>query len=320
MANLYYRYNPETCQYERIYPSTKKFLKRAAIYFFLALITAIPATYWYIQKYSSLQEQYLMQENKMLLADWSELQEEIDKAYSSLAEFSQKDDEYYRTLLDLQPLSPSIREAGVGGIERKLSEVSDYKLVKESYERLEKLKHQIQVELQSFDELSLKADIQLSKRASRPAILPIHNKDLVHLHTTFGNRFHPLLRIWRDHRGLDMTAPKGAPVFATGNGVVSRADYSETYGLVIYIDHGFGYETRYAHLLKYELKLWQEVKRGQLVGYVGTTGQSDAYHLHYEVLHNGVQVNPINFFQRDLSHQEYQKIVEHPKYKSSAAK
>ncbi|MBX2945553.1 MAG: M23 family metallopeptidase [Cyclobacteriaceae bacterium] len=317
MANLYYRYNPETCQYERILPGGKKLLKQIAVYFLLSTLVAIPATGWYIHQYSSLQEQYLMQENNTLLAEWTTLQDEIDDAYSSLSEFNRKDDQYYRTLLDLSPLSPSIREAGVGGIERKLNDVADHALVKESYERLEKLKHQVQVELQSFDELNLKADIQLSKRASRPAILPIHRKDLVHLHTTFGNRFHPLLRIWRDHRGLDMTAPKGAPVFATGNGVVSRADYSETYGLVIYIDHGFGYETRYAHLLKYELKQGQEVKRGQLVGYVGTTGQSDAYHLHYEVLHNGVQVNPINFFQRDLSHQEYQKIVQHPKYKPS---
>ncbi|MBX2962802.1 MAG: M23 family metallopeptidase [Cyclobacteriaceae bacterium] len=316
MRNLYYRYNPDTCQYEPIVPSGKKFLKRAVLYLSLALIAALPTTWWYIQNYSSIQEQYLMQEKKILLADWEKLQHEIDGAQASLSEFSKKDDEYYRTLLNLQPLAPSIREAGVGGIDRKLEEVKDYALVKESYERLEKLKHQVQVELQSYDELNLKADIQLSQRASRPAILPIHRRELVHLHTTFGNRFHPLLRIWRDHRGLDMTAAKGTPVFATGNGVVTRADYSETYGLVIYLDHGFGYETRYAHLLKYELKLGQEVKRGQLVGYVGTTGQSDAYHLHYEVLHNGVQVNPINFFQRDLSHQEYQKIVEHPKYKA----
>lgn len=316
MANLYYRYNPQTCQYERIYPSGKKFIRRAGIYLLLALISALPITYWYLQKFSSLEEQYLQQQNQVLAENWNELETEIDEAYSRLGYFAQKDDNYYRTLLDLQPLSASIREAGVGGIDRKLEAVNDFPKVRDGYERLEKLKHQIQVEMQSFEELSLKADIQLSKRATRPAILPLHNKDMIRLHTTFGNRFHPLLRIWRDHRGLDMTAPKGAPVFATGDGIVSRADYSETYGLVIYINHGYGYETRYAHLLKYELKLGQEVKRGQLVGYVGTTGQSDAYHLHYEVLHNGTQVNPIYFFQRDLDHKEYQKLVEHPRYQA----
>lgn len=318
MANLYYRYNPETCQYEPIYPSGKKFLRRAGIYLLLALISALPITYWYLQKFSSLEEQYLKQQNQALVDNWKELEAEINEAYSRLQHFAKKDDDYYRTLLDLEPLSASIREAGVGGVDRKLEAVNDFPLVRDGYERLEKLKHQIQVEMQSFEELSLKADIQLNKRATRPAILPLYNKDMIRLHTTFGNRFHPLLRIWRDHRGLDMTAPKGAPVFATGDGVVSRADYSETYGLVIYIDHGYGYETRYAHLLKYELKLGQEVKRGQLVGYVGTTGQSEAYHLHYEVLHNGTQVNPIYFFQRDLEHREYQKLVKHPASKSTA--
>lgn len=317
MANLYYRYNPETCQYEPIYPSGKKFLRRAGIYLLLALISALPITYWYLQKFSSLEEQYLKQQNQALVDNWKELEAEINEAYSRLQHFAKKDDDYYRTLLDLEPLSASIREAGVGGVDRKLEAVNDFPLVRDGYERLEKLKHQIQVEMQSFEELSLKADIQLNKRATRPAILPLYNKDMIRLHTTFGNRFHPLLRIWRDHRGLDMTAPKGAPVFATGDGVVSRADYSETYGLVIYIDHGYGYETRYAHLLKYELKLGQEVKRGQLVGYVGTTGQSEAYHLHYEVLHNGTQVNPIYFFQRDLEHREYQKLVD-PASKSTA--
>jgi murein DD-endopeptidase MepM/ murein hydrolase activator NlpD len=318
MANLYYRYNPETCQYEPIYPSGKKFLRRAGIYLLLALISALPITYWYLQKFSSLEEQYLKQQNQALVDNWKELEAEINEAYSRLQHFAKKDDDYYRTLLDLEPLSASIREAGVGGVDRKLEAVNDFPLVRDGYERLEKLKHQIQVEMQSFEELSLKADIQLNKRATRPAILPLYNKDMIRLHTTFGNRFHPLLRIWRDHRGLDMTAPKGAPVFATGDGVVSRADYSETYGLVIYIDHGYGYETRYAHLLKYELKLGQEVKRGQLVGYVGTTGQSEGYHLHYEVLHNGTQVNPIYFFQRDLEHREYQKLVKHPASKSTA--
>ncbi|MBX2966401.1 MAG: M23 family metallopeptidase [Cyclobacteriaceae bacterium] len=318
MANLYYRYNPKTFQYERVHPSGKKFLKRTTILFFIALITALPLTYWYIQKFASLEEQYLIHQNNELYADWSELEQEIDEAYATLNQFAEKDDGFYRTLLDLKPLPQSIREAGVGGVDRKLEAVTHYPRVNLGYERVEKLKHQVQVEQQSFDELSLKTDIQLSKRATRPAILPLHEKELIRLHTTFGNRFHPLLRIWRDHRGLDMTAAKGTPVFATGDGIVSRADYSDTYGLVIYIDHGFGYETRYAHLLKYELKLRQEVKRGQLVGYVGTTGQSDAYHLHYEVLFNGTQVNPIYFFQRDLDHKEYQKLVEHPTYKAPA--
>src|SRR5690606_29826580 len=167
MANLYYRYNPQTCQYERIYPSGKKFLRRAGVYLLLALISALPLTYWYLQKYSSLKEQYLKQQNQVLVDNWNELEAEIDEAYSRLQHFAYKDDNYYRTLLDLQPLSASIREAGVGGVDRKLEAVNDFLLVRDGYKRLEKLKHQIQVELQSFEELSLKADIQLRSEERR---------------------------------------------------------------------------------------------------------------------------------------------------------
>lgn len=146
--------------------------------------------------------------------------------------------------------------------------------------------------------------------ASRPAIQPVDNRELTRLHTTFGLRMHPIFNVLMDHKGLDFTAPKGAPVYATGDGRVSMAYFSGSYGNVIFIDHGFDYETRYAHLYKFNVTPGQFVKRGQLIGYVGNTGISVSPHLHYEVFYKGQAVNPIYFFQRDLSNLEYRKLIQ----------
>lgn len=127
---------------------------------------------------------------------------------------------------------------------------------------------------------------------------------------TYGARMHPIFKVMKDHNGLDFSAPKGTPVYATGDGVIITAHRSSSYGKVIYIDHGHGYETRYAHLSKFIVDADDRVKRGQIIGYVGSTGTSQSAHLHYEVLVNGKHVNPINFFQRDLSNSEYERLIE----------
>ncbi|MBK5278117.1 MAG: M23 family metallopeptidase, partial [Bacteroidia bacterium] len=134
--------------------------------------------------------------------------------------------------------------------------------------------------------------------------------DLMHLHTSFGMRFHPLLGFVRPHKGLDFTAPKGSPVYATGDGKVEYAEHSISYGQVVYLNHGYNFQTRYAHLSQFIVARGEKVKRGQVIGYVGNSGLSVSDHLHYEVLYDGIQINPINFFQRDLSNKEYEKLIE----------
>jgi murein DD-endopeptidase MepM/ murein hydrolase activator NlpD len=121
---------------------------------------------------------------------------------------------------------------------------------------------------------------------------------------------HPIFKTLMDHKGLDFTAPRGTPVYATGDGTVEEARFSGSYGNVVYINHNYGFETRYAHMSKFTVKKGDMVKRGQVIGYVGNTGNSVSSHLHYEVLVGGKHVNPINFFQRDLSNEEYEKLVQ----------
>lgn len=303
-------YNPETCQYEPVFVSGNQFMRKVGIFLGFSLVAALALFFWYINNFTPIGEQYLEDENFTLRAEWKQIEEHIAQANHNLDELISQDDHNYRVILDLQPLSPNERYAGTGGAKPPyFDEVQQYTLIAATYKRFEKLKHQLDVEQQSYEELSKTADRKLAMWASRPAIQPIDNKDLTRLHTIFGMRFHPLLGYVRPHKGLDFTAPHGTPVYATGDGRVDNSYYSSSYGNVIYLNHGFGFETRYAHLSKYIVQPGDKVKRGQIIGYVGNTGTSVSDHLHYEVLFQGEHINPINFFQRDLSNQEYEKLI-----------
>jgi murein DD-endopeptidase MepM/ murein hydrolase activator NlpD len=305
-----FTYNPDTCLYEPELLTGEKLFKKFIQFFMLSFLASTLFVLWYINRYAPIEEQNLLQKNYELRAEWKSLEGKINAAYSEMNELISQDDNNYRVILDLQPLGPTVREAGVGGAEPVyLADVKQYDLINLTYKRFEKLKHQLDIEKQSFAELSKVIATKRSMWASRPAIQPIDNKDLVRLHTSFGLRFHPLLGYVRPHKGLDFSAARGTPVYATGDGRVLTSYYSHTFGNVVYIDHGFNFETRYAHLTKYIVESGQVIKRGQLIGYVGNTGTSVSPHLHYEVLFKNNQINPINFFQRDLNNQEYEKLI-----------
>jgi len=253
----------------------------------------------------------LTEENQRLKIEWDILHDQIEDANQKLMALIEKGDHNYRVILDSEPLDASIREAGIGGSEKiNKTQLQPYPIVLREYLLFEKLRHQLDVELQSYDEIAKMFQEKSSMWAARPAIQPVSNKTLTHLHATFGERFHPLLGYVREHKGLDFTADIGTPVYATGDGVIKSAYFSGSFGNVIFIDHRYGYETRYAHLSAFNAKVGQKIKRGEIIGFVGNTGLSRGPHLHYEVVFKGQQINPINFFQRDLSNKEYEKLVE----------
>lgn len=312
MAKVQYYYNPETCKYEPIIIRGKALWRRVVLFLAASWMIGLAGLLYFNYKYPSWDETELQSENKVLMAQWKALEDQIDETADKLTALEHSDDHTYRTILDLNPLDSLVRAAGIGGHESPAANII-YPAIREGYDKAEKLDARLAVESQSFSELMAEMRTKEKKWASTPALTPIANKDLIRLHTTFGMRLHPILGYWREHRGLDLTAPKGAPVYATGDGYVHMAYYSDTYGQVVYLRHGFGYETRYAHLTKFIVKEGQKVQRGQVIGYVGTTGQSEANHLHYEVLLNGNQVNPMNFFHRYLSNEEYQKLIDQAK-------
>lgn len=311
MSKVKYRYNPKTCKYEPWYLRGKALQDQVAIFIALSLLLAIAFYFAFIRNFDSLDEQLLKRENLTLKAEWQILEDRIHKSFGELNNLIEKDDKNYRVILDTGPLSPEIREGGVGGSERfNMDEIKNFHTLVYDYTILEKLKHKLDVEVQSYHELNELLNERIHMWSSRPAIQPINNKQLDQLHMSYGARMHPIFKVIRDHNGLDFSASEGTPVYATGDGNVTMAYTSETYGKVIYINHGHGYETRYAHLSKFAVQPGDKIKRGHIIGYVGDTGTSVSPHLHYEVLFNDRHVNPINFFQRDLTNKEYERLIE----------
>jgi murein DD-endopeptidase MepM/ murein hydrolase activator NlpD len=311
MARNRFKYNPETCRYEPYRISGKVLRNKILLFLTLSFTIGLAGYYWTIEYFESFDEMLLTQKNHALKVQWNILHGRILKNQQELTALIQKDDENYRIILDSEPLAPSIREAGIGGSEKlDLKPVLSYPYMANDLVLLQKVTHKLAVEIQSYQELEEIMKDKLLAWAARPAIQPINNTQLERLHLTYGTRLHPIFNVIKDHKGLDFAAPLGTPVYATGDGKVINVYTSESYGNVIYVDHGYHYETRYAHLSKFAVVEGETVKRGQLIGYVGNTGNSVAPHLHYEVLFKGEHVNPINFFQRDLSNSEYQKLIE----------
>lgn len=313
MAKIKYLYNTETCKYEPIEVTPKKFLVNLLSFLGVALVMASSIIYFYNTNFTPYKESRLSDENYILKSKWQLLHAELKRADYDLTELQIKDDSTYRTILDISPIPPSARAAGIGGSERYQNLLSENlvaeTLIIDTYKKVDKIRKRSYIQTLSYDELVSVEKEKERMWASRPAIQPIHNKELTRLHTTFGQRYHPVLKMWRPHKALDFTAPKGTPVYATGDGVVQRAAFSKSYGNVIYLDHGYEYKTRYAHLSDFNVLLGQNVKRGEIIGYVGNTGLSEACHLHYEILYKNNQINPIDFFHRDLSVEEYEKLI-----------
>lgn len=301
-------YNPNTCRYEPIVVTGKVFFKKAVVFLAVSFAIGLCGLAYYNNHYPLWDEVQLKHENQALKTEWDILNDDLKKISIRLAAMEQNDDNNYRSILDLGPLPASMREAGVGGREKAYASIR-YSLIKTSLEMADKLKNRLDIEDQSLDALNKELTEKEKRWASRPAIQPISNEDLIQLYTTYGLRLHPILGYWRDHKGLDFTAPEGSPIYATGDGVVEFANGATTYGNVVFINHGYDFQTRYAHMTRYIVSQGERVRRGQIIGYVGNTGLSFGNHCHYEVLIRGNQVNPINFFQRDLSNKEYEKLI-----------
>lgn len=311
MGRTKYRYNEVTCRYEPFYVEGKVLRNKMLVFLSFSLVLALGAYCCILQFIPSIREVVLAEENQKLKIEWDFLHDRIQIANQKLIALIEKDDHNYRIILDSAPLDASIREAGIGGSEKvNINALREYPDVLKEYRIFQRYEHQLDVETQSYAEITKMFEAKMTMWSARPAIQPVSNNNLTHLHTTFGSRYHQLLGYIREHKGLDFTADIGTPIYATGDGEVKSAYFSGSYGNVIFINHHYGYETRYAHLSKFNAKVGQKVKRGEIIGYIGNTGLSRGPHLHYEVIYKGQHLNPINFFQRDLSNKEYEKLVE----------
>lgn len=314
MARIKYYYDTESCKYERVKVSSWDIVLNSLGFLSFSLILAVGIFYTYNLYFQSPVEARLEKENEELKYYYELLQKEIVEATDMLASLQERDDNVYRVIFEAEPIPPSIRDAGVGGVNRyreltsKGLERSD--LIVDVHKVLDKLKKQMYIQTKSYDEL---LDMAANKErffAAMPAIQPVSNKELKRLSSGYGNRIDPILKTKKMHWGVDFSAPKGTPIYSTGDGVVKIVRSSlGGYGRQVEIDHGYGYITKYAHMEMYNVKKGQKVKRGECIGYVGNSGKSTAPHLHYEVRKDGKKINPVHYFYQDLNPSEYEEIL-----------
>lgn len=313
MPEFKYRFNPDTLNFERIRLSAWQKVKRTAIYLTPGLLVGLMGIFLVYQFVDSPKEAALRRENKQLLVQYEMLNKQLAEVDRVLADMRRRDDNIYRVIFEADPLPESMRQAGFGGADRyqDLAGFASSDLVKRTRQRLDKLAKQLFVQSVSLDEVANLALRKQEMLASIPAIQPVSNEDLTRLASGFGMRMHPIHKITKFHSGMDFTAKVGTEIYATGDGTVELAEYNSSgYGLHVVIDHGFDYQTLYAHLSKAMVKRGQKVKRGDVIGLVGNSGLSSGPHLHYEVLKGGEPVDPANFFFNDLSPEEYARLLE----------
>lgn len=313
MSKVKYYYDPETLSYREIRRKKRTtfkfigmFLLAAAIFgFFFVLVAS--------QYFESPKERALSRELDNMQLQYQILDKRVIEAFAALENVEERDNAIYRLYFEANPIPEEQRRLGFGGVNRyaKFEGYDNSKLITDANRKVDILQKSVVVQSKSLDEIAILAKDKEKFLTAIPAIQPVNNEDLTRMASGYGYRIDPFTKVRKKHWGMDFTAPKGTPIYATGDGVVKRVDAGASgYGRHIRIDHGFGYVSLYAHLYKYNVKRNQKVKRGDLIGFVGSTGRSQAPHLHYEIFKDGARINPINFYYGNLSPQEFNELLQ----------
>ena len=313
MSKVKYRFNNKSLTYEKAKVTYKEIILRVLSYLATGTVFAVITIFLANKFLPSPIQKKQNRELEVVKLQYELLNKKMKQVQTVLNDLQDRDDNIYRVIFEADPIPSSIRNAGFGGSDRykDLEGYSNTELMKETTERLDRITKQLYIQSKSFDEVVKMAKGKEKLIASIPAIMPLNNKNLKHAPSGYGWRTHPIYKTQEFHPGMDFTAEQGTPIYATGDGVVEIADANaQGYGNHVVINHGFGYQTLYGHMSKIATASGKKVKRGDLIGYVGSTGLSTGPHVHYEVIKNGEKVNPINFYYNDLSPQEYQLMLE----------
>lgn len=307
----FYIYNPETDDFERFYPSISDRIKRLSV---IMLIGAILAVCFYLiifYLFETPTVENLTAENQELKQQYVMLERRLESSNRMMSEIQNRDTNFYRVLLQMDPESSGIQNPNVFPLttSTNMRNVEDAKLVDRLLSRIDTLDRELMHQAISFNKIRNVALHNQDKLDHTPSVLPINIKDYT-MSSGYGIRIDPVYKSHKFHAGLDFAADMGTQVFATADGVVSFADKKSGYGNCIDIDHGYNYETRYAHLSKILVPAGKHVKRGELIGLVGSTGKSTGPHLHYEVHFKGKPQNPVNYYFMDLTPEEYDEMIE----------
>lgn len=307
---IYYIYNPDTDNFERAFPSIGDRLKRLAVFTTMTCMVGgllFAIFYFWL---ASPSERNLRQENARLKTQSQILNRRLDNALMVMSDLQKRDDNFYRVLMQMEPMSRSQRVAGVGNENRysKLSRMGDAQLMTQLNRNMDLLERQIYAQTVSFNQIEDAYLQQREKLNHIPSVIPLRQGEYT-LAAGFGYRRDPVYGFSKYHEGLDLVAAAGQPVMATANGAVVEAGRRAAYGNFVMLDHGYNYETRYAHLKEVAVEAGDTVRRGDIIGYVGSTGQSSTPHLHYEVRYKDKPENPVNYFFMDLTPEQYDEML-----------
>ncbi|MEO8584262.1 MAG: M23 family metallopeptidase [Flavitalea sp.] len=312
MKKIKYFYNTNSLRYEKLETPLRVKLLRVLGFLSAAIVTAIIIVSIAYKYFPSANEKRLYQENEELREDFLVLEDRSKKIQDRVGELEERDNEVYRAIFEASPIPDSART-------KELEKQKEIKLVL-SLDRfdlehsiantLDTLERRMVFQDKSYNQINIFIKNKEQLLACTPAIQPVSNADLKRVASGFGYRIDPIYKTPRFHAGLDFTAPQGTPIYATANGVTKTAgNTGNGYGNHVVIEHGYGYETLYGHMLKVKVKPGERVTRGEIIGYVGSTGKSTGPHCHYEVHKNGTKIDPVYFFYNDLTAEQFNHII-----------
>lgn len=308
---VFFRYNPQTLSYERVYPKFKDRLFAIFRHLASGILIGLIIIWGFTKFFGSPRENALEKENQLLRTQNQIQSKWMDQAILVLQDIQQRDDNLYRAIFHSDPIPWSIRASGVGGISRyeHLTQISNSELIDQTAKKMDYISKQLYVQSNSFDAIVELAKGQKERLLHIPSIQPVSGRDLSRVASGYGTRIDPIYGTARFHAGMDFTAKIGTPVYVTGNGTVTYADWRQGYGKCIIVDHGYGFETLYAHLSEYKVRVGQKVVRGEQIAEVGNTGKSTGPHLHYEVHVKGHPDNPAKYYFMDQTPEEYDEML-----------
>ncbi len=313
MSKQHYRYNPETLAYEEVNISFGRRVLRAVLWIAPSLLVGLILSFFLTRQFNSPSENRLKAELAKNEAELKRLLADMKASNEVLDVIEGRDEDLYRAALYADEFPKELRRMGAGGSDKYdyLKGITNADLIKEASIEMDKLQRRLNAQSMSFRELIDLVKNKEKMMACIPSIQPVRNEDLRKAIGGYGWRIDPIFKTRRMHTGMDFTADRGADVYATGDGVVEEIENKRWgYGKSIVINHGYGYKTRYAHLKDFKVKKGEKIKRGQLIGFVGSTGKSTGPHLHYEVIKNGEKVNPIGYYHNDLTPEQYEQLLE----------
>ena len=312
MKKIKYYYNTHTLRYEKLITPLRVKLLRVFGFIATAFVTAVLIAFVAFRFIGSPYEQVLRQQNNELKEELQRLNEQVKAVDQQMAALEKRDNEVYRSIFEAQPIPDSLRTLQMEKAQEiaKVEGLAENQLIYAIDTTISKLRARITSQQKSYDEVLKLINNKEELLASTPAIQPVANKDLNRIASGFGYRVDPVYKTIKLHAGLDFAAPQGTPIYATANGSIKVAGFSDGgYGNHVVINHGYGYETVYGHMVRIKARAGQRIKRGEIIGWVGSTGKSTGPHCHYEVHKNGQKVDPVYFFYNDLSPQQFDQLL-----------